>query len=319
MSLYRNLYFMSLAGGIAGLCAWALTMLLTAVSSATGAWWLSDFQSATLLGAFIGGMTVGFSDHWSGNRVRPRFVISGCAIGACAGLLASALQIPLSTNLRANAPGLTRVTAWMLAGALIGFGLGLRWIGVNRMRPIHAFVGGLIGGAIGGMLFWALGSRVPDLTQAMGFICIGVGISAGVTLAPILLRDGLLRFISSGDARAQGKFGSVSKEWEVQNGDSYVIGSESLDRSSTRFQPEVEIFIPDAAIALRHATLFGREGRFFVARHPDVSSEVGLAKYVLKVRGRTVVNSSEVRDKDDILIGRTALRFHAKEQNGRSA
>ena len=171
-----------------------------------------------------------------------------------------------------------------------------------------------MGGAIGGLLFAGLGNRIPDLSQAMGYVLTGVGICFGVTVAPILLRDGVLQFISSGDARAQSKFGRAQKEWELQEGDSYLIGSQSQSASMTRYRPEVEIFIPDASIAPRHATLISREGRFYLSRHPDAAGQRGLARYVLRVRGKTVARSEEIRDTDDILVGRTALRFVSRKR-----
>ena len=197
MSLYQTLYFMSLVGGMAGLFSWVLTALVSTVL-VNQAVWVSDLASATILGAFIGGLTVGFSDHWSGNRVLPRWVISGVLIGMVAGLSASLIQIPIVNNLGERAPVLTRLIAWMLAGSFIGFGLGLRWVGVNRARVAHAFAGGLIGGALGGLIFAGLAAYVPELSQALGFVVVGVGICFGVTLAPILLRDGVLQFVSSG-------------------------------------------------------------------------------------------------------------------------
>jgi len=183
------------------------------------------------------------------------------------------------------------------------------------MRAAHAFAGGLLGGALGGLLFAGLGSRIPDLSQAMGFVLTGVGITFGITLAPILLRDGVLQFISSGDPRAQSKFGHTHKEWEVADGDTYAIGSQAQDLGKTRYAPEVEIFIPDAAIGARHATLFGRERRFYIARHPDASGEAGMARYVLRVRGQTVTKTQELRHNDDVLVGRTALRFVTKKSD----
>jgi hypothetical protein len=203
----------------------------------------------------------------------------------------------------------------MTAGSLIGLGLGLRWIYVNRMRAAHAYVGGLFGGLIGGTIFFILGSRVPDLSQAVGFIVVGIGICFGVTFAPILLRDGVLQFVSSGDPRAQMKFGHSRKEWELQQGDSYTLGSQSQDLGLTRYRPDIEIFIPDAAIAACHAVLFGKNGRFYLARHPQAGGQSGLARYVLRVRGKTVTNSQELFNKDDILIGRTALKFVARRSD----
>jgi hypothetical protein len=313
MSLYQTLYFMSLVGGMAGLFSWVLTALIsTVLVSQSG--WVSDLVSATILGAFIGGLTVAFSDHWSGNRILPRWVISGVLIGITAGAAAGLVQVPITNNLGDTSPVLTRLIAWMLAGSLIGLGLGLRWVGVNRARVAHAFAGGLIGGALGGLIFAGLAASVPELSQALGFVFVGIGICFGVTLAPILLRDGVLQFVSSGDPRAQSKFGRAHKEWEIQQGDSYVIGSQSPDMSRSRYRPEIDIFIPDAGIAGRHAILLGKAGRFYVARHPNSADQASMARYQLRVRGKTVVTSQELRDSDDILVGKTALKFVTRRE-----
>jgi hypothetical protein len=315
MSLHQSLYFMSLVGGMAGLFAWAVAALVTSLPAVQQAPWLSDVISALVLGGFIGGFTVGFSDRWSGNRVLARWIVSGAAIGMSAGLLAGLIQIPLTGRLGLNYPLFSRVITWMIAGSLIGLGLGMRWVSVNRVRAAHALMCGLLGGGAGGAVFAGLGSSIPDLSLAFSFVLTGVGISFGITFAPILLRDGLLQFVSSGDPRAQSKYGRSRKQWEVQDGDSYVIGSQSQDASMTRYRPEIEVFIPDAAMAPRHARLYGRDGRFFLARHPDVATTAGLARYPLRVGGKSVTGFQELRDSDDILIGRTALCFVARKRN----
>jgi hypothetical protein len=316
MSLNQSLYFMSLAGGMAGLFAWAVAALFNSLPALQQAPWLSDVMSAVVLGGFIGGFTVGFSDRWSGNRVLARWIVSGVLIGMSAGLLAGLIQIPFTGRLSLKYPLLSRLITWMVAGSLVGVGLGMRWVSVNRSRAAHALMGGLIGGAAGGAIFASLGSAIPDFSLALGFVLTGVGISFGITFAPILLRDGLVQFVSSGDARAQSKYGRSRKQWEVQDGDSYLIGSQSQDASITRYRPEIEVFIPDAAIAPRHARLYGRDGRFYLARHPDVANAAGLARYPLRVRGRTVTGFQELHDSDDILIGRTALSFVARHRSG---
>jgi len=301
-------------GAMAGLFSWSLTVLVAALPVQPEPW-ISDLVPASALGAFVGGLTIYFSDRWAGNRVLARWVISGTIIGLVAGAIAGLGQIPIGANLSPKSPTLARLVAWMLTGALIGIGLGLRWLNVNRLRVVHACTGGLLGGAMGGFIFSASGSRIPDLSQALGFVSVGVGICFGITLAPILLRDGLLQFISSGDARAQGKFGRGSKQWEVQQGDSYVIGSMSQDLTRTAYRPDVQVYIPDASIAPRHAVLVGRDGRFFLARHPETGGQAGLARFVLRVRGKTISASHELRDDDDILIGRTALKFVSRDKN----
>lgn len=316
MGLYQTLYYMSLVGGMAGLFAWALAALVSAALFNQPQTWVSDLVAATILGGFIGGLTSGFSDRWSGNRVMPRWIVSGVLLGILAGAAAGAIQIPITANLAPQAPGMTRLIAWMLAGSVIGLGLGLRWIQLNRARVAHATAGGLIGGALGGFIFAIVGRGMPDLPQALGFMLVGIGICFGVTLAPILLHDGLLQFVSSGDPRAQMKFGRAKKEWEVQQGNYYVVGSQSQELSKTRFRPETGIFIPDAAVAAHHAALFAKDGRFYVARHPETGGQAGLARYVLRVRGKTITTTQELQNNDDILIGRTALRFVAKKKEG---
>lgn len=314
MSLYQTLYYMSLAGGIAGLLSWGLTALAAATLLANRPAYLSDIVASSVLGLMIGLLTVGFSDKWSGNRVVGRYIAAGGAIGLVAGLAGGLLMIPITKNLSETLPFLARLLSWTLAGSFIGLGLGLRWVMANKMRVVHACLGGLVGGMVGGALFHVLGSRIPDLTQALGFVLIGVGICFGVTLAPILLRDGLLKFVSSGDGRAQAKFGRSGKEWELRQGDTFLVGAESLDMNKTAFAVGVQVFIPDAAIAPKHAIVFGKEGRFYVARHPDINNPAGLARYVLRVRGRTVTTSQELRAGDDVLIGRTAIKFLTKKE-----
>lgn len=313
MSLYQTLYFMSLVGGMSGLFSWAIVRLVEALLTSQHGAWVSDLITTSVLGALIGGLTVGFSDRYSGNRITARWVISGTLIGLLAGLVAGLIQIPIRNSLGASTPMGTLLIAWMVAGSFIGLGLGLRWVHVNKMRAAHAYVGGLLGGLLGGLIFTGLGSTIADLSQALGYVVVGIGICFGVTLAPILLRDGVLQFISSGDPTAQMKFGNKKKEWELQQGDSYTIGSRSQDnKNMTRYRPDIEIFIPDAAIAGHHAILFGKEGRFYLARHPDAGGPAGLAKYVVRVRGKTVTKSQELSNADDILIGRTALKFVAR-------
>ncbi len=316
MALYQTVYFMSLVGGFAGLIAWAISALLSGVLSGQTHEWLSDFVASAVLGALIGGLTIAFGDKWSGTRIQPRWVLSGSLIGLLAGAVAGLAQIPIKTNLGPSFPTGARVIAWVLAGSCIGIGLGLRWVSVNPLRVVHAFLGGLIGGALGGMIFAGLGSEIPDVSQALGFVFVGVGICFGVALAPVLLRNGILQFVSSGDARAQYKFGRKQKQWELQDGDSYVVGRGAQDVAKTAYRPAVQVFIPDATLAPRHAIVYARGGKFHIARHPETAGEPGVARYVVQVRGRTVTKSQELRHMDDILIGRTALRFEALKREG---
>jgi pSer/pThr/pTyr-binding forkhead associated (FHA) protein len=114
---------------------------------------------------------------------------------------------------------------------------------------------------------------------------------------------------------AQYKFGPPNqKEWEIQLGDSYILGSQSQDFSQSRYRPDVEIYIPDSGIAPRHAILFAREGRFFMTRHPDAADQAAIARFRLRVRGKTVIKTQELHGGDDILLGKTALKFVARRE-----
>jgi hypothetical protein len=311
MSLYQSLYFMSLVGGMAGLFSWASTKLISLMVSFP---YREDFLAALFLGGFIGGLTVAFSDHWSGNRVLARWVFSGIGLGLLAGLLGALVYIPIRISLIEHYPLVCRVLFGMLIGSFIGLGLGLRWANVNRTRVAHAFTGGLIGGGLGGLIWATMGHLVPEVAEPLEFVLTGVGICCGVTLAPILLRQGVLQFVSSGDGRAQSKFGRNRKQWEVQEGDRYVIGSQSPSFSQTSYRPEIEIFIPDVGIAPRHAILFARDGKYYLERHRDTRSAAGMARYILRVRGKTVPSSQELQDSDDLVVGRTALRFMTRRR-----
>jgi len=319
MSLGQSLYFLSLVGGLAGLTSWALTSLVFSLFTFQAPTWVPDLVAVPVLGALIGGLTVYFADKWSGGVILPRWVVTGTVVGLLSGFAAGCAQIPLTMHLSARAPEVARILAWMLAGSFIGMGLGLRWVSVNRLRVAHAMVGGLIGGALGGTVFVALGNHIPDLSQALGYMLTGLGISAGIALAPLLTRDGVLQFVSSGDARAQSKFARPQKQWEIHDGDSFVIGSQPPNFSSTAYRPEVEIFVPDATVARKHARFSAREGRFYLARHPEIAGASGLAAYALRVGGRTVTDSVELHDADDIVIGRTALVFLAKRKPAKKA
>jgi MFS family permease len=307
MDFYQTLYFMSVVGGMAGLFTWTLASLACLALAGRGQQWISDLVAAAILGALVGGLAVGFDDHWSGSRVMPRRVIAAVALGIVTGLTASLLGIALSHNLAEHAPGMARVISWMLVGAFVGLAVGLCSRRLSVSTVTHGFTGGLFGGLLGGVLFTSLGSVIPNVSQALAFSFTSAGICAGIALAPALLRSGSLVFVSSGDARAQAKFGRSGKEWIMKPGFSYLIGSEPGQAG----RRETEIVIPDAAIAPRHALLFERDGRFYLMRHPDAPP----GGSILKIGPQTVVTKRELRHNDDILIGRTALEFVARSES----
>lgn len=314
MSLKQTVYFMTLVGGLAGLICWLIQVLIADyIFFSQEQQWILVTIYTVLMGAMIGGMTVGFADHWTSDRVVFRWVLVGIVFGVVAGLVSGLLYIPILKNIIQSRSGFAvslvgRSLTWMIAGGLIGFVTGLRWFGVNKNRAFHALLGGMLGGGLGGVIFSLVGS-VNDFFQALAFVLTGMGITLGVTLAPVLLRDGILQFISSGDPRAQNKYGSPRQEWVLQQGDQYVLGSQGADMTMTMYSRDVQIYIPDAMVAPRHAILFERGKRFYIQQHPDNTGPQGQPLSPLLVANATVVNARELHNGDDLVLGQTLLRF----------
>src|SRR5215475_11609281 len=184
MNLRQTIYFMALVGGLAGLLCWSVVVWIS---------WLPDLVSSIILGMLIGGLTVLFSDRWSGEQVVGRWIASGIVIGFLAGVLSGVLQLWIGSGGLIAQKHLAVIVAWTATGSLIGFGTGLRWASVNKLRVFHALGGGMFGGLVGGLVFdgWTLTSVpaqspwVADLVRATRLMITGVGITCGVTIAPV--------------------------------------------------------------------------------------------------------------------------------------
>ena len=113
---------------------------------------------------------------------------------------------------------------------------------------------------------------IPDfeIAQALGLILTGAGITLGISLAPILLRQGVLEFINSRDQMTMKKYAQSRKQWEIHEGGKYIIGSLTAAHTSTVFAPELSIFIPDQMVALRHAVVLARDRHYYLEPHPEL-------------------------------------------------
>ncbi len=318
MSLKQTVYFMAIVGGIAGLASWLVQAWLSDYFQFTQEnQWVLVLIYTVLMGALIGGMTVGFADRWTSDRVMPRWIFFGVLLGILAGVLSGLIYIPIQTNIIQGGGGTLknlfgRVLAWLFAGGFIGFVVGLRWFGVNRLRAVHAMIGGMVGGGAGALVFSLAGA--DEFFQALAFVLTGIGITLGVTLAPVLLRDGVLQFISSGDPRAQNKYASPRQEWVLQQGDHYVMGSQGAGATMTMYSRDVQIYIPDASVSARHALLYERGKRFFIQLHPDNVGPGGQALAPLLVGNVSVTGPQELRNGDNILVGRTLLLYSTRKK-----
>ena len=152
MNLKQTVYFMALVGALAGFACWNIQVWLSDfLTGGQERIWLGVAISATLMGAFIGGMTVAFADHWTSERVVPTWVIAGIVLGAVAGLLTGLVYIPLQNQLvrpaeTQAASFVGSVLPWLIAGGLIGLFVGpvvlavfydliMSWMAETRAAP----------------------------------------------------------------------------------------------------------------------------------------------------------------------------------------
>ena len=315
MTIYRSLYLATIAGGIGGLITALLAMLIGIPLAGVASAWVPDGLHFVLFGICTATTLFLFFDRLLTGRFKGRSIGAGILFGGISGVIATPVASGLRAALAEGSPILYRVATWTICFSLIGLGIGLRWVRVNRARALHSYAGTLAGSLLGGLLFSFFASHIPAGLALAGLMLTGAGTGFGTGIAPVLVQDGLLRFISSGDARAQNKLGNNGTLWELEIDESYVLGSAATTSGGTRFQQGADVCLPDSSIAPRQAVVFSREGRFFIARHPDAAGAEGMAKYVLRVKGKTVVSSQELRPGDDVLIGRTALRFESRRQS----
>ena len=313
MNVYRSLYFSTLVGITGGLLAAVVGLLLAVPFADSGLRFLPDLLNLLPFGMLVAVLLFVHFDRVLLGKLRGASIGYGLLFGGVAGLLASLLAFGLRRGIAETSPVLYRLAVWTLCFSLIGLGIGLRWVQSNRARVFHAYAGSLAGGLLGGLIFVFFAPHVSAGVSVAGLMMAGAGTGFGAGIAPVLVREGLLRFISSGDARAQNKLGKSRAFWDLDVEESYVLGSASTAQNDTKFQQGADIWLPDTAIAPRHAVVFARDGRYFIARHPDAGGPEGIAKYVLRIKGKTVVSSQELQPADDVLIGRTALRFESRK------
>jgi hypothetical protein len=267
---HQTVYDMALVGGIAGLGCWfVVSWLPDFVTVGRG---LVDVINLAVLGGLIGGLTVGCHDHWLEDRVVGRSVLTGVLVGVLAGVVGGFIHSVISRMpLTGQLPLFSRALAWMIAGWLIGLGISLRWVVIDKNRVLHGLIGGMSGGLLGGVVFWAFKGAGVEVSQLLGFMLTGTGVTCGVSLAPNLLQQGFLEFVSSGDPVALETYGRSHRRWEIHDGGRYVIGSLEAGPAQASLKPETHILIPDELVAPQHAILTSNGGRYSISPHPELS------------------------------------------------
>jgi hypothetical protein len=272
-SFQQTIWEMALIGALAGVICWFIWSLLQIPLAIDVEYY--DMIAFTLLGALIGGLSVGVNDRRLGDAIVPLWILIGVVCGAVAGAAGGWIArfiraAMIDTSFAAD------VLSWLIAGALIGFGISFRWWRVNRSRVFNGLLGGMAGGVVGGLAYLLLANLIGGgNSQAIGMALAGLGITTFISLAPILTRQGVLEFVNSSDAATQKRYKQSRKQWDIHNGEKYVIGRLSASQSTTMLSPELQIYVPDSLVEPRHAILISRDRRFYIEPHPSITLTAG--------------------------------------------
>ena len=272
-SFQQTIWEMALIGALAGVICWFIWSLLQIPLAIDVEYY--DMIAFTLLGALIGGLSVGVNDRRLGDAIVPLWILIGVVCGAVAGAAGGWIARFIRAAM-INASFAADVLSWLIAGALIGFGISFRWWRVNRSRVFNGLLGGMAGGVVGGLAYLLLANLIGGgNSQAIGMALAGLGITTFISLAPILTRQGVLEFVNSSDAATQKRYKQSRKQWDIHNGEKYVIGRLSASQSTTMLSPELQIYVPDSLVEPRHAILISRDRRFYIEPHPSITLTAG--------------------------------------------
>jgi outer membrane lipoprotein SlyB len=272
-SFQQTIWEMALIGALAGVICWFIWSLLQIPLAIDVEYY--DMIAFTLLGALIGGLSVGVNDRRLGDAIVPLWILIGVVCGAVAGAAGGWIARFIRSAM-IDASFTADVLSWLIAGALIGFGISFRWWRVNRSRVFNGLLGGMAGGVVGGLAYLLLANLIGGgNSQAIGMALAGLGITTFISLAPILTRQGVLEFVNSSDASTQKRYKQSRKQWDIHNGEKYVIGRLSASQSTTMLSPELQIYVPDSLVEPRHAILISRDRRFYIEPHPSITLTAG--------------------------------------------
>jgi hypothetical protein len=285
MSKKMQVYYSAVLGALGGLLGWWIVG-----SVATGAWnvWLAYPLVGAGLGLWIGGCVAATDGAVIKRSARPalRDGLRGALAGAAAGLIG--LLLAELSFLAVGAGFAGRAIGWMLLGGFIGLAEPLLARQLNRAR--YGALGGLAGGLLGGLLYEGLtrmylaqSDRAQIVVGGAGLILLGACIGALIPLARQVLARGELR---------------------VLNGEQAGLVREITDTATLGRYDGCDLYLPDPAVAWRHALIRRTDQGFAV----QVLSEAERGATVGERRigpGETAM----LRGGERIWLGETALEF----------
>ncbi len=242
----------------------------------------------------------------------PRRALLGGVVGALVGFVgglvcsavANVIYVPLNNVARdelasgyssARSLGfllqmVARMFAWTLAGMAMGLGQG---IALRSKRLLgYGFLGGVIGGSLGGLLFDPIDLVVTadrvgaDWSRLIGFVVIGAAVGAMIGVVELLARDAWLRMTEGPLA-----------------GKEFLIFRDVMNVGAS---PRSEIYLfNDPQVAPTHATLRTIGDECELTARDSV--------HPLLVNGQSI-RTARLRHGDRITIGRTSFVFEQRQR-----
>lgn len=297
MSFRLFIYYCALCGGWAAFLTWGLLRVIAQANPPQGV-----VFTATLIAGILGARRRRHRlrrrrpqrHRHPTPRPRPRLHLLGLfggAFGGCVGqLLNNHLGVPI-------------VVGWMLAGVLIGAGIGafdvIRAVKAGESpksgmkKSLNGVYGGLIGGLLGGLPFTLLvdSPALPRSGQLIGLVLLGASIGLMIGLAQVFLKEA---WVKVEEGFRPGRELMLTKE------ETTIGRAETCDLG----------LFADNSIEKLHASIIQKNNRYLLAH-------VGEG-------GETLLNDQPVGEKpeplhagDEIRIGRSLLSFGERQKKKR--
>jgi hypothetical protein len=312
--LYSACFYLSVAGGVGALLAWAALEPFFVESGLPAPGQEEKFEVVNVLffptvAAGIGLLLGAVEGLVSRNPQRALVSgLVGLGVGFAGGLVAifaaglvfvlmTALAMSFQKNPQADRPEgfallvfmMGRAAAWAVAAipAGIGQGIALR----EKKVVVNGLLGGVLGGLLGGLLFdpidllfTGMGDRAT-LSRAVGLTTIGVLVGLFVGLVEQWTKTAWLLM----------RAGPLAGKQFILYRNPTVLGS----------SPKADIYLfKDAAIEPRHALIHNHGGRFTIE---DCTTPDGTYVNGIPVRKHTL------QPGDQIVLGKTVLEFAVRE------
>src|ERR1700730_13262311 len=279
----EKLLFYAAAGGLGGLAAWGVQESVAGIRY----YFLRDAAQGVIIGLFIGAFLASIEalsvSQW---RQAMRGLKSGAifgAIGGAAGLVGGEILFDFLHGL------VGRIGGWALVGVVVGLGGG--WPPGSAARKRNGALGGLIGGALGGLCYQTLTTSFPQFFgRAIAIIVLGALIGFFIGLVGELLKRGWLMVV-----RSQSRNAREGREYPLTKPVRIIGRAEESD---------IGLFGDQAVLA--HHAIIRREGRDFVV------SAAGGGQVL--VNRRPVAGRQTLRSGDRVEVGGTLFIFRERAQ-----